>query len=87
MAGISPYAKGFKDGVQSMFEKYESAEDVKQMIGAFAIALNRTTNMEMDDILTVLSETQAIWNESVYKGYDIVAKCFNETGIDIQKGE
>lgn len=60
---------------------------VKEMVpiiySAFALAMKRELGSEYEDILRVLAESQALWDQSKRNEIDILEKCYDETGISI----
>lgn len=68
-----------------------SERDTPQIYAAIAIALYRklggNPHDKPDAINDVFAESQKIWFECVEEGGDILGKCKDETGIDLQGGE
>ena len=53
-----------------------------QVYAGIALALSRKYGWEYEQINEIFAGSQAIWNECVDSGVDMIAMCAEETGIE-----
>ena len=65
-------------------------KDTPQIYAAIAIALHRLLLLPEEDkaeaINTIFAESQTVWFECVEQGGNMIQRCLDETGIDINGG-
>ena len=63
----------------------QSLDVVPKVYAAIAISLQRKYGWDFEDINALFGESQAVWNECVSTGVDMLKMCSDETGIDMQR--
>lgn len=56
-----------------------------EVYAGIALALHRTYGWGYERINKVFSESQNIWQGAVKEGYDVIQKCYEETGIELKR--
>lgn len=63
----------------------QEIDDVCPMIySSFAIALKRIKGFDYEEIAEIITAADQIWKESVKDHKTMLAKCYEETGIEFQ---
>ena len=63
----------------------QSLDVIPKVYASIAIALQRKYGWEPEETNGLFNESQDVWNECVMSGEDMLIKCYEETGIDMQR--
>jgi hypothetical protein len=63
--------------------KAHSREMVPKIYAGFCLTLARRYNMNFDQLVNILAETQELWQSDGNNGFDILNTCSEETGINL----
>ena len=81
---LRAYARQYKDREDNTARIAENVDNiVPRNYAAIALALHRLHGFSQDQILEVLEETQEYHNMALFEGFDILAACSEETGLDM----
>lgn len=58
-------------------------EMVPKIYAGFALSLHRRFDMDFDQIVNALTDTQELWQADGGNGFDILKTCSEETGINL----
>lgn len=58
-------------------------EMVPKIYAGFCLTLSRRYNMDFDQLVNILAETQELWQSDGNNGFDILKTCSEETGINL----
>lgn len=58
-------------------------EMVPKIYAGFCLTLSRRYNMDFDQLVNILAETQELWQSDGNNGFDILKTCSDETGINL----
>lgn len=58
-------------------------EMVPKIYAGFCLTLARRYNMDFDQLVNILAETQELWQSDGNNGFDILKTCSEETGINL----
>lgn len=58
-------------------------EMVPKIYAGFCLTLSRRYNMNFDQLVNILAETQELWQSDGNGGFDILKTCSEETGINL----
>lgn len=58
-------------------------EMVPKIYAGFCLTLSRRYDMDFDQLVNILAETQELWQSDGNNGFDILKTCSEETGINL----
>lgn len=69
--------------IRNLMSYTQGDKIIADLMASFAVVLFNDTNMDSDDITSLLGRVQEEWDRHSYYGYDMVTYCDQLTGINV----